>query len=45
VVTQVVPALAFSLLLVPLAYTGRRVGRLEGGMLLAAYGGFLAWIL
>lgn len=45
VTTQVIPALAFSLLLIPMAYTGRRVGRLEGGVLLAAYGGFLAWIL
>lgn len=45
VVTQVVPALAFSLLLVPLAYTGRRVNRGEGLVLLAAYGGFLFWIL
>lgn len=45
VITQVVPALAFSLLLIPLAYTGRRVGRIEGGLLLAAYGVFLAWIL
>ena len=44
IVTQVVPALAFSLLLVPLAYTGRRVNRVEGLILLAAYGGFLAWI-
>lgn len=44
VVTQVLPALAFSLLLVPLAYTGRRVSRAEGLLLLAAYGGFLAWI-
>lgn len=44
VVTQVLPALAFSLLLIPLAYTGRRVSRAEGLLLLAAYGGFLAWI-
>lgn len=44
VVTQVLPALAFSMLLVPLAYTGRRVSRAEGLLLLAAYGGFLVWL-
>ena len=44
VVTQVLPALAFSMLLVPLAYTGRRVSRAEGVLLLAAYGGFLVWL-
>lgn len=44
VTTQVIPALAFSLLLVPLAYTGRRVGRVEGGLLLASYVAFLVWI-
>ncbi len=44
VVRQVVPALAFSLLLLPLGYTGLRVGRLEGTMLLASYAGFLLWI-
>lgn len=44
VVRQVVPALAFSLLLLPLGHTGLRVGRLEGTMLLATYAGFLLWI-
>lgn len=44
VVTQVLPALAFSMLLIPLAYTGRRVSRAEGLLLLAAYGGFLVWL-
>ena len=44
VLTQVLPALAFSMLLVPLAYTGRRVSRAEGLVLLAAYGAFLAWL-
>ena len=44
VVTQVLPALAFSMLLVPLAYSGRRVSRAEGLLLLAAYGGFLVWL-
>lgn len=44
VLTQVLPALAFSLLLVPLAHSGRRVSRPEGLLLLTAYGAFLAWI-
>lgn len=45
VLTQVVPALVFSLILVPMAYSGRRVGRLEGALLLAAYIGFVALIV
>jgi cation:H+ antiporter len=35
---------AFSLLLLPLLYTGRVLHRVEGGLLLALYGGYL-WIL
>lgn len=44
VMAQVVPALVFSLALVPLGYTGRRVGRVEGAALLASYAGFVVWI-
>lgn len=45
VTTQILPALALSLLLIAVAYTGRRVGRVEGALLLAVYAGFLVWIL
>ncbi len=45
VVTQVVPALIFCMVLMPLAYTGRRVNRWEGGFLLAGYATFIAVIL
>lgn len=33
-----------SLLLLPLLYTGRLLHRIEGLLLLAAYGGYLAWL-
>jgi cation:H+ antiporter len=36
--------IAASLLLVAFAYTGLRIGRREGGVLLACYVGYLAWI-
>jgi cation:H+ antiporter len=40
-VTEILPALAFCMFLIPIAYTGSRVSRLEGGFLLAGYGLFL----
>lgn len=42
---EVLPALAFCLLLIPLAYTGARVSRAEGGLLLAGYALFIVSIL
>ena len=45
VVTQIVPALIFCMILMPLAYTGRRVNRWEGGFLLTGYAAFLAVLL
>lgn len=45
VVRQVLPALIFCIVLIPLAYTGRRVNRWEGSLLLVGYGGFIAWVL
>jgi len=45
VVSQVLPALIFSAMLIPLALSKERVGRIEGGLLLAAYIGFIVWIL
>lgn len=36
--------LLLSLLLLPLLYTGRLLHRLEGLLLLVAYGGYLAWL-
>lgn len=42
---QLVPALAFSLLLLPLAYTRRTLSRVEGGAMLAAYAGYVVWLL
>ncbi|MFQ5746804.1 MAG: calcium/sodium antiporter [Gemmatimonadota bacterium] len=45
VVGQVVPALIFSIALIPFAYTGGRVDRLEGLLLLIGYSGFIAWVL
>jgi cation:H+ antiporter len=36
--------IAASLLLVLFAYTGRRISRWEGGVLLALYAGYVAWI-
>jgi cation:H+ antiporter len=43
VVRQVLPALAFSILLIPLALTRQRVTRLEGLLLLVGYLGFFIW--
>lgn len=45
VVTQVVPAMIFCLVLIPLAYTGERVDRWEGILLLLGYAVFLYQIL
>jgi cation:H+ antiporter len=45
VVAEVVPALVFCLALIPLAMSGSRVSRLEGGLLLVAYGAFITIIL
>lgn len=45
VVRQVLPALAFCILLIPLSLTRQRVGRWEGALLLAGYAGFLVWTL
>ena len=45
VVMLVIPALIFSLALIPLAYTGGRVSRFEGLLLLTGYSGFLWWII
>jgi cation:H+ antiporter len=41
VVRQVLPALFFCVLLIPLAYTGRRVNRAEGVLLLSLYAFFV----
>jgi cation:H+ antiporter len=45
VVRQVVPALFFCVLLIPLAYTGRRVNRAEGFVLLSLYGVFVFTVI
>ncbi len=45
VIRQVVPALIFCVGLIPLAYTGMRVNRWEGLLLLTGYGGFIWWVL
>lgn len=45
VVRHVLPALIFSILLIPLALSKEQVGRWEGGFLLAAYITYVAWIL
>lgn len=45
VVRQVLPALFFCILLIPLAYTRRHVDRWEGGLLLTGYAGFLVWVI
>jgi cation:H+ antiporter len=45
VVDQVVPAMIFCLLLIPLAYTGGRVSRWEGVLLLLGYAAFLYRVL
>jgi cation:H+ antiporter len=44
VARMVGPAMLFSVALIPLAYTGMRVERWEGLLLLAGYLGFLYWI-
>jgi cation:H+ antiporter len=45
VVRQVLPALAFCVLLIPLSLTRQRVGRWEGLLLLSGYAGFLIWTI
>lgn len=45
VVRQVLPALAFCILLIPLALTGKRVDRWEGVLLLGGYAGFIVWTI
>jgi len=45
VIQQVIPALVFCIVLIPLAYTGMRVNRWEGLFLLTAYAGFIAYVL
>ena len=45
VVSLVLPALIFSIMLIPLALSKEQVGRWEGGFLLAGYIGYIAWIL
>ena len=45
VATQVVPAMIFCLALIPLAYTGERVSRREGILLLIGYAAFLYQVL
>jgi cation:H+ antiporter len=45
VVVQVIPALVFCIVLIPLAYTGMRVNRWEGLLLLSGYAGFVWWVL
>ncbi|MFW6088140.1 MAG: calcium/sodium antiporter [Gemmatimonadota bacterium] len=45
VVAEVIPALVFCLALVPLAMSGSRVSRFEGGVLLAGYAAFIYLIL
>jgi cation:H+ antiporter len=45
VVVEVIPALVFSLALIPLAMSGSRVSRWEGGLLLLGYAAFLFIVL
>lgn len=45
VVRQVVPALFFCVILIPLAYTGRHVSRAEGFVLIALYGVFIYTVI
>jgi len=45
VIRQVVPALIFCIVLIPLAYSGGRVNRWEGALLLSAYVGFIIWVI
>ena len=45
VARQVVPAMIFCLALIPLAYTGHKVTRWEGALLLLGYSFFLYQVL
>ena len=45
VATQVVPAMIFCLALIPLAYTGHKVSRWEGLVLMFGYALFLYQVL
>lgn len=45
VIQYVLPALAFSVILIPLALTNGRVDRWEGGLLLALYVGYVTWLV
>lgn len=45
VIRQVVPALIFCIILIPLAYTRRHVDRWEGALLLLGYAGFIVWVI
>lgn len=45
VVRLVLPALIFCVVLIPLAYTQRRVNRWEAGFLLALYAAFIVWVV
>jgi cation:H+ antiporter len=42
---EIFPALLFCLILIPIAYTGARVSRAEGGLLLAGYALFIFMVL
>ena len=42
---EVIPALIFSVGLLPLAYSGSRITRVEGMVLLVGYGVFIAWLV
>jgi cation:H+ antiporter len=42
---EVIPALIFSVGLLPLAYSGSRITRAEGMLLLVAYGAFVVWLI
>lgn len=44
VIRQVIPALIFCVVLIPLAYSGGRVNRWEGALLLTGYAGFIFWV-
>ncbi|NBC11735.1 MAG: calcium/sodium antiporter [Planctomycetes bacterium] len=43
-ITDLIVMLVFSLALLPLAWTQRRINRLEGAALLAGYAGYVAWL-
>ncbi|MEE9208263.1 MAG: calcium/sodium antiporter [Gemmatimonadota bacterium] len=42
---EVIPALIFSVALLPIAYSGSRITRAEGVLLLTAYGLFVVWLV